>query len=65
MILHFFLVFTGELLAIEDKSNESKTGAFTVAGVDAFTDVYEDENTTLWKLENGDAKMTMSLTDEK
>ena len=55
------------MLAIEDKSEKtSQQGAlFTVAGADAFTDVFEDENTTLWKLENGDAKMTMSLTDEK
>ena len=55
------------MLAIEDKSeNKAQQGAlFTVAGADAFTDVFEDENTTLWKLENGDAKMTMSLTDDK
>ena len=55
------------MLAIEDKSeNKAQQGSlFTVAGADAFTDVFEDENTTLWKLEHGDAKMTMSLTDDK
>ena len=69
-MIFFSLPFSVEgptLLAIEDKSeNKAQQGAlFTVAGADAFTDVFEDENTTLWKLENGDAKMTMSLTDDK